>query len=218
MFKHIIVDWCYSCIPKRKNLKPLINIMKNLTVLALILVVSGSLVAQTTNWKIDKSHSSIGFNVSHMVVSEATGNFTDFDATVVSKSADFTGAEVEFTAKVASINTENEKRDGHLKSGDFFEAEKYPNVTFKGNLVKEGGKYLLKGKFTMKDVTKDVTFDVTYGGQIDTGRGVKAGFKLNGKINRQDYNLKWANKLQDGSAVVGDEVEVVCKIELDKQA
>jgi len=189
--------------------------MKKLNVLAALLFIAGAATAQT--WKIDKTHSNIGFNVSHMVVSEASGNFKDFEATVISKSDDFTGADVEFTAKVSSIDTDNEKRDGHLKSPDFFEAEKYPEVKFKGTLVKEGGKYVLKGKFTMKDVTKDVAFDVTYGGQINTGRGIKAGFKLAGKINRQDYNLKWANKLQDGSAVVGDEVEVIAKIELDKQ-
>jgi len=151
-------------------------------------------------------------------VSETAGNFKDFAITVVSKNADFDGAEVQFTAKVASINTDNEKRDGHLKSADFFDAEKFPEITFKGNLVKAGGKYQLKGQFTMKGVTKEVAFDVTYGGTLDTGRGVKAGFKLTGKINRQDYGVKWANKLQDGSAVVGDEVDIICKIELNKAA
>lgn len=191
--------------------------MKRLNVLATALLISGVASAQTT-WNADKNHSSIGFNVTHMVVSEVSGNFKDFESTVTSKSEDFNGSEVEFTAKTASINTENERRDNHLKSPDFFEAEKYPDVKFKGTLVKEGGKYVLKGKLTLKDVTKDVAFAVTYGGQVDTGRGIKAGFKLTGKINRQDYNLKWANKLQDGSAVVSDEVEIVAKIELDKKA
>ncbi|MCU0369642.1 MAG: YceI family protein [Cyclobacteriaceae bacterium] len=191
--------------------------MKKLNLIAAFLLVAGMASAQGT-WKIDKSHSKVGFSAVHMVVSDTDGNFNDFDASVVSKSEDFNGAEVEFSAKVASINTENEKRDGHLKSADFFDAEKFPDIKFKGTLVKEGGKYLLKGKFTMKDVTKDVVFNVTYGGTINTGRGFKAGFKLNGSINRQDYNLKWANKLQDGSAVVGDEITINCKIELDKQA
>ncbi|MBP9927158.1 MAG: YceI family protein [Cyclobacteriaceae bacterium] len=191
--------------------------MKRLNAMVAFLLVAGLANAQTT-WKIDKNHSSIGFNVTHMVVSEVSGNFKIFDATVVSKTDDFTGAEIEFTGQVASINTENENRDKHLKSDDFFNAEKFPEIKFKGNLAKEGGKYVLKGVFTMRDVTKEVTFDVTYGGQIDTGRGYKAGFKLTGKINRQDYGLKWANKLQDGSAVVSDEIELVCKIELNKQA
>lgn len=182
-----------------------------------LLVLSGSALAQTT-WNIDKSHSKIGFSVSHMAVSETEGSFKDFDATVVSKSDDFSGAEVEFTAKVGSIDTDNEKRDGHLKSPDFFDAEKHPEIKFKGNLVKEGSSYKLKGKLTMKGVTKDVVFDVTYGGTIDTGRGVKSGFKLNGVINRQDYGVTWSSKLSGGELIVGDEVTISCKIELDKKA
>ena len=189
--------------------------MKKLnTVLALVLL-TGAVYAQTT-WTIDKAHSKIGFSVVHMVVSETEGNFKDFDGKVVSKNADFDGADVEFTGKIASIDTDNENRDKHLKSPDFFDAEKFPDVTFKGVLSKAGGKYQLKGKLTLKDVTKDATFDVTYGGTVDTGKGVKAGFKLTGKINRQDYNLKWANKMQDGSAVVSDEVTLNVKIELNK--
>jgi polyisoprenoid-binding protein YceI len=191
--------------------------MKKINLMAALLLVAGFATAQST-WKIDKSHSKVGFSVVHMLVSDAEGKFNEFDASVVSKAEDFNGAEVEFSAKVASIDTDNEKRDGHLKSADFFDAEKFADIKFKGTLVKEGGKYVLKGKFTMKDVTKDVTFDVTYGGQINTGRGIKAGFKLTGVINRQDYGVKWANKLQDGSAVVSDDVTISCKIELDKQA
>lgn len=191
--------------------------MKKINLMAALLLVAGFATAQT-NWKIDKSHSKVGFSVVHMLVSDADGKFNEFDASVVSKAEDFNGAEVEFSAKVASIDTDNEKRDGHLKSADFFDAEKFADIKFKGTLVKEGGKYVLKGKFTMKDVTKDVTFDVTYGGQVNTGRGIKAGFKLTGVINRQDYGVKWANKLQDGSAVVSDDVTISCKIELDKQA
>ena len=191
--------------------------MKKINVLILLLLVTGSVFAQTT-WNIDKVHSKIGFSVSHMVVSETEGSFKDYTASVVSKSEDFDGADVTFSAKIASINTENEKRDGHLKSPDFFDAEKFPEITFVGKLVKDGGKYKLKGNFTMKGVTKRVEFDVTYGGSINTGRGVKAGFKLNGTINRQDYGVAWDNKLASGEAVVGDDVQLTIKVELDKQA
>ncbi len=191
--------------------------MKKLNALFALVLLAGAASAQTT-WNIDQPHSSVGFTVTHMVVSEVAGNFKDFTGKVVSKNADFDGADVEFSAKATSINTDNEKRDGHLKSPDFFEADKFPDITFKGTLSKAGGKYQLKGKFSMKGVTKDVSFDVTYGGTIDTGRGVKAGFKLSGKINRQDYGVKFASKLQDGSAVVSDEVEVNCKIEVNKAA
>jgi polyisoprenoid-binding protein YceI len=191
--------------------------MKKINVLIGLLLVTGSVFAQTT-WNIDKVHSKIGFSVSHMVVSETEGSFKDYTASVVSKTEDFDGADVTFSAKIASINTENEKRDGHLKSPDFFDAEKFPEITFVGKLVKDGGKYKLKGDFTMKGVTKKVEFDVTYGGSINTGRGVKAGFKLIGTINRQDYGVAWANKLASGEAVVGDNVELTIKVELDKQA
>lgn len=191
--------------------------MKKTNVLIGLLLVTGSVFAQTT-WNIDKVHSKIGFSATHMVVAETEGSFKDYSATVVSKSDDFNGAEVTFSAKVASISTENEKRDGHLKSADFFDAEKFPEVTFKGTLVKDGGKYKLKGNFTMKGVTKPVEFDVTYGGSLNTGKGVKAGFKLNGTINRQDYGVSWSNKLAGGEAVVGDEIQLIIKVELDKQA
>lgn len=191
--------------------------MKKIIALSSILLIAGVAFGQTT-WTIDKAHSKVGFNVTHMGVSEVEGKFNEFDGTVAAKSDDFNGAAIEFTAKTASIDTDNEKRDGHLKSPDFFDAEKNPETKFKGILVKEGGKYKLKGDFTMHGVTKKVEFDVTYGGTVDTGRGKKAGFKLTGKINRQEYGLTWNNKAPAGELVVSDEVEVIAKIELDKKA
>lgn len=187
------------------------------TVLAVLVFAAASAFAQTT-WTIDKAHSKIGFNITHMAVSEVEGNFKDFDGSLVSKAADFNGAQVTFTAKTASIDTDIEKRDNHLKSPDFFDAAKYPEISFKGNLVKQGGKYKLKGDLTMHGVTKPIEFDVTYGGTINTGKGEKAGFKISGKINRQDYGLTWNNKVPTGELVVGDEVEIIGKIELDKKA
>lgn len=187
------------------------------TLLAMLLFAAGSAFAQTT-WTIDKAHSKIAFNVTHMAVSEVEGNFKEFDASLVTKAADFNGAEVTFTAKTASIDTDIERRDNHLRSPDFFDAEKYPEITFKGNLNKKGDKYVLKGDLTMHGVTKPVEFDVTYGGTINTGRGEKAGFKISGKLNRHDYGLTWNNKVPTGELVVGDEVEIIGKIELDKKA
>lgn len=213
MFKHLFAGWCYTCIENPAKQKH----MKRISLFFAAVVLGTAAFAQTT-WNIDKVHSKIGFSVTHMVVAETEGVFKEYDGKVVSKTADFNGAEVTFTAKVASINTDNERRDGHLKSADFFDAEKYPDITFKGNIVKEGNKYKLRGDFTMKGVTKKVEFDVTYGGTINTGRGEKAGFKLNGTINRQDYGLTWANKTPGGELVVGDEVTLIIKVELDKQA
>ena len=158
--------------------------MKKINTLVALVFFAGSTFAQTT-WTLDKAHTKIGFVVTHMAVSEVEGNFKDFEGSIVSKAADFNGAEVKFTAQTASIDTDNEKRNGHLKSPDFFDAEKFPELSFKGTLVKDGGKYKLKGDFTMHGVTKKVEFDVTYGGSIDTGRGKKAGFKLTGKIEQE---------------------------------
>ncbi len=188
--------------------------MKFLSTILLALTVT--VASAQTNWTIDKGHSKIGFNVTHMVVAEVEGEFKAYEATVTSTSEDFNGATVEFTAQVASIDTDSERRDGHLKGDDFFNAEKFPTITFKGKLVKEGGKYFLKGDFTMRDVTKAVSFPVKYNGTVDTGRGMKAGFKVEGKIKRFDYGLKWNNALASGEYVVADEVEIICKLELNK--
>jgi polyisoprenoid-binding protein YceI len=191
--------------------------MKKLNALFITLLVTGSVFAQTT-WNIDKSHSKIGFSVVHMAVTDVEGNFKDFDGSVVSKTDDFNGAEVSFSAKTASIDTDNEKRDGHLQSPDFFDAAKYPETTFKGVLAKvDGKKYQLKGDLTMHGVTKPATFDVIYGGTINSGWGIKAGFKLNGTINRKDFGLTWDKTVPTGELVVSDEVQIIAKIEVDKK-
>lgn len=190
--------------------------MKKLNTLLVLLAFAGSALAQATSWTVDKAHSKIGFTVDHMVVAEVDGNFRDFNGKVVTKSPDFNGADVDFVAKIASIDTDDEKRDGHLKSDDFFNAEKYPELKFNGKLVKEGAKYFLKGDLTIRDVTKPVTLDVTYGGTVKVSGSEKAGFKVNGKINRQDYGLKWSKTTEAGGLVVSDEVELVCKVELNK--
>lgn len=186
------------------------------TLLAFVFLMSGAF-AQTT-WTLDKAHTKIGFVVTHMSVTEVEGNFKDFEGSIVSKAADFSGAEVKFTAQTASIDTDNDKRNEHLKSPDFFDAANNPTVNFTGTLAKEGGKYKLKGDLTMHGVTKSVEFEVTYGGSIETGRGTKAGFKLSGKISRKDYGLTWDKKVPTGELVVSDIVEIVCKIEADKKA
>ena len=188
--------------------------MKKLNVLFLALIVSGSVFAQT-KWDLDKAHSSLTFSVVHMTVAETTGTFNDYTVDVTSPAEDFNGADVTFTAKTASINTQNERRDGHLKSPDFFDAEKFPDITFKGILSKAAGKYQLKGKLTVKDVTKDVTWDVTYRGTLKGEKFTKAGFKMIGKIDRFEYNLKWDAKVETGGLVVGQEVEFVANIELN---
>ena len=180
----------------------------------LVLLAAGSAFAQT--WSADKAHSNIGFNATHMVVAETYGKFKDYEITVTSKSEDFNGAEVSFVAKTASINTQNERRDGHLKSDDFFSAEKFPELKFTGVLVKEGGKYKLNGDLTIRDVTKKVSFDVVYKGTVAAFGGQKAGFKLTGAIDRFEYGLKFDRTIESGGLVVGKEVAIVCNVEINK--
>lgn len=186
-------------------------------ILTLATAFTFTALAAQTEWKVDKGHSDIRFTVTHMTISELDGEFTDFEGKVVSASDDFNNSTVEFTAKTASVNTDSEGRDKHLKGDDFFSAEKYPEIKFLGKLIKKGKKYSLTGDFTMRDVTKSVTFDVKYNGQVPTKRGRKAGFILTGSINRFDYGVKWDSKLDDGkSLVVGNEVMLTCHIELNE--
>jgi polyisoprenoid-binding protein YceI len=194
--------------------------MKKLTALFATLCILVTASAQT-NWALDKTHTKIGFNVTHMVVAEVEGYFKDYDAKITSTTDDFNGAAVEFTAKTASVFTDNDRRDGHLKSDDFFNAEKFPELKFAGTLVKEGTKYVLKGNLTIRDVTKPVTFEVTYGGRIKTpnpqnANAEKAGFKIKGTIKRLEYGLKFNRALEGGGLVVSDDVELNIKVELNK--
>jgi polyisoprenoid-binding protein YceI len=190
--------------------------MKRITLSLFVTLLVGSAWAQSV-WTVDKAHSKIGFAVTHMVVSETEGQFKNFDINVASPSDDFNGSQVEFTAQVASIDTENEKRDGHLKSPDFFDAEKYPEIKFKGKLEKVGSKYQLKGDLTIKETTKPVTLDVAYGGTVKAFNGERAGFKATGSIKRFDYGLTWDKTIEDGSLIVGDEVQIIAKIEMQKK-
>jgi polyisoprenoid-binding protein YceI len=185
------------------------------TFLAVVLF-SAAAFAQTS-WRFDKSHSQVEFNVTHLVISEVTGYFRDFNGTVKTKSDDFTNADIEFTIEAKSIDTDNDKRDGHLRSDDFFNAEKFPQIKFKSKSMKKTGdnKYKLTGYFTIRDVTKEIVLDVIHGGTIvDNYGNKKAGFKITGTINRFDYNLKWNALIEAGGAVVGSDVEMICNIQL----
>jgi polyisoprenoid-binding protein YceI len=179
-----------------------------------------SAVIQST-WTVDKIHSRIGFSVAHFVITQVTGYFRDYDAlvTCTCPDDDFTGGTVEFSAKTASIFTDNEQRDGHLRTEAFFNSEKYPEMKFKGTLVNENGKKKLKGNLTIRDITRPVALDVIYGGHIkDKNFGIdKAGFKVTGTINRLDYGLKWNETFEGGSAIVGAEVQLDLNIEIDKK-
>lgn len=173
-----------------------------------------------TNWKSDNSHSNVKFTVTHLVVSEVEGNFKVYNGSISAAKPDFTDAVINFSVDVNSVNTDNENRDKHLKSDDFFNAEKFPQMTFKSVSFKKvsGNKYALEGDLTIRDITKRVKFDVTYGGTVkDPWGNIKAGFKAKGTINRFDYNLKWNTITEAGGAVVGKDVEVVLNLEFAQQ-
>jgi polyisoprenoid-binding protein YceI len=176
--------------------------------------------AEASHWSVDASHTTVKFSVSHMVISEVDGRFKVFNGNVDAVSADFNDAKVNFDVDVNSINTDNEMRDNHLKGDDFFNAAKYPKMTFQSTSFKKtkGNNYTLEGNLTIREVTRKIKFAVVYGGTVKDPYGnIKAGFKATGKINRKDYGLKWSAVTEAGGAVVGDEVNMVINLEVAKQ-
>lgn len=191
-----------------------------LSFLFLFIVSAGILSAQSTKWIQDASHSTVGFTVKHMLVSSVRGNFKDYKITVLSDKEDFSDAKIEVVINTSSVNTENGDRDNHLRSDDFFNAEKYPTMVFKGKSMKKVGKnkYKLTGDLTIRDVTKTVTLDVEFGGKVkDPWGNTKTGFTISGDINRFNYGLKWSKAVEAGGLVVGENVHIACDVELAKQ-
>ncbi|MCW8848707.1 MAG: YceI family protein [Melioribacteraceae bacterium] len=194
--------------------------MKTLKALVALLFISVSFTFAQTSWDFDKSHSKIGFSVTHLLITDVEGQFKDFEGTIISSGDDFEGAKIDFSADIASIDTDNEKRDGHLKSDDFFNAEKFPKMTFKGkSFTKTNSKnYKLVGDLTIRDVTKEVELDVKYNGTVtDPWGNTKAGFALEGVVNRFDFNLKWNSAIESGGLVVGEDVTILAKLQLIKK-
>ncbi|MCR4417220.1 MAG: YceI family protein [Ignavibacteria bacterium] len=198
--------------------------MKYLANLFVFILFINVIYAQSKNesvWVVDKAHSKIGFSVTHLLISEVEGHFKDFDLKVVSTKDDFVDAKIEFTAKTASIFTDNEKRDEHLKSDDFFNSEKYPEMKFVSKSFKKVGKnkYKLTGDLTIRDVTKPITLDVVYNGTVkDPWGNTKSGFNVTGQLNRFDYGLKWNALTELGGAVVDKIVKLRIHVELNKQS
>ncbi|KUO68971.1 MAG: hypothetical protein APF83_02190 [Lutibacter sp. BRH_c52] len=191
--------------------------MKKLSIV--IALLSVALVQAQTTWNIDPSHSSIRFAVDHMVISEVEGIFSKYEGSVIATKDDFSDAKINFIVDVNSVNTDNAKRDEHLRSTDFFETEKYPKMTFvSSSVTKTGtGKYNLKGKLTLHGVTKEIALVMTYGGTTkDPWGNTKAGLKVTGVINRTDFGLKYNSVLEAGSLMIGEEVAITAKVELAK--
>jgi polyisoprenoid-binding protein YceI len=189
--------------------------------LALMLLFSTSTVALASEtWVFDRAHSKIGFSVSHLVITDVEGLFKSYSGTVKTDDNNFEGSQVNFEIDVASIDTDIEKRDNHLKSAEFFNADQFPKIMFKSTSFTkvEGNKYKLVGDLTIRDVTKPVELDVVYNGMVKNFMGKdKAGFKLMGEINRFDYGLTWNKLMETGGAVVGKTVYIEGNIQLDKK-
>ena len=169
-----------------------------------------------TNWTIDNTHSEVTFKVKHMMISTVSGHFEDFQASVKTDDDSFNNASIEFSAKIDSINTKNKDRDGHLKSDDFFNAEKYPELTF---VSKSFNGEKLVGDLTIRDVTKEVTLDVDINGiAVDPYGQTKAGFEIKGEINRKDFNLTWSAVREAGNIVVSDKVKLLIDAQFIKQS
>jgi len=169
-----------------------------------------------TIWTIDNTHSEIAFKVKHMMISTVTGHFENFQATIETEDDSFNNASIEFSAKTDSINTNNKDRDTHLKSDDFFNAEKFPELKFVSKSF--NGEQLI-GNLTIRDVTQEVVLEVTFNGiAVDSYGQTKAGFEIKGEIKRKDYNLTWNAVTETGSIVVSDKVKLAIDAQFIKQA
>lgn len=172
-----------------------------------------------TLWSIDPTHSEVQFKVKHLVISTVTGTFNKFEGSLETEMEDYDGAQASFKIDINSIDTNVADRDNHLKSEDFFAAEKYPYITFEGILNKvEGNSYKLVGPLTMRDITKEVELNVELGGtMVDPYGQTKAGFEISGVVNRKEFGLSWSAVTEAGGVVVGDDVKLQLNVQVVKQ-
>ena len=172
-----------------------------------------------TKWALDPTHSEVHFKVKHLVISTVTGSFKAFDGSFEAENDDFSNAQIDFSLDVSSIDTNQGQRDTHLKSSEFFDAEKYPKMTFSStSFTKDGDDYDLQGHLTIKDQTKPVKLSVEFGGTATDFYGnEKAGFEITGKISRKEFGLTWDAVTEAGAIVVGDEIKLNINVQFAKQ-
>jgi len=194
--------------------------MKNIYPSLLLLFATVLAATAQTTWKPDIAHSKVQFSISHMVISEVTGRFKDFDATLIQTSDDFSDSKLSATIKVNSINTDNEKRDRHLKSIDFFDADTCPEITFVSKSFIKSGKdtYKITGDLTMRCLTKSVVLDTKFNGQVkDPWGNMIVGFRATTTVNRMDFGIAWNKSLETGGVLVGKDVTVAIIVEMQKE-
>jgi polyisoprenoid-binding protein YceI len=171
----------------------------------------------TKKWSVDPMHTKIQFSVKHMVIAQVTGEFKKYDLNISKMNGDIETAQVEFSIDASTVDTGIGDRDKHLKSPDFFDVEKYPEIHFQSTSIKktDDETYKMNGNLTIKDVTKPIELKVTYGGQIvDPWGNIRSGYNIEGTINRFDFNLTWNNMIETGGAVVGKNVKINSDIEI----
>jgi polyisoprenoid-binding protein YceI len=173
-------------------------------------------------WTLDPTHSEVEFKIKHLMITNVTGQFNSFGTSVETEGEDFMTAKINFWADISSVTTNNEQRDGHLKSADFFDLEHYPQLQFtatKYENVDQDGSYELYGDLTIRDISRPVKLDVEFGGIIkDPWGNTRAGFTVSGKINRKEFGLQWHAVTEAGGLVVSDDVRIHCNMEFVKQA
>jgi len=194
--------------------------MRKLSILALAIALFAA-AANAQTWEFDPAHSGIDFKVTHMVISRVSGEFEKFEGKITNFDGnDFTKAGVEVTIDAASINTENERRNGHLRSDDFLAVDSFPTITFVSTKVTQpqDGNFQIIGNLTMRGVTKQVTLDAHLNGIIEDSWGnTRAGFSATTTINRQDYGVSWSKTLDTGGLVAGNDVDISLEVEAVKQ-
>ena len=171
-------------------------------------------------WTVDPSHSEVGFVVRHLMVSKVKGRFGGVTGTIT-VTENVLESVVEASAEIVTVDTRDENRDGHLKSADFFDAEKFPTISFRSTGIREkGSDYLLDGQLTIKGVSKPVTFDLEYNGAATNPMtsGQTAGFSAETEVNRKDFGLEWNVALESGGVIVADKVKIQLEIEAAKAA
>lgn len=175
----------------------------------------------TTKWALDPTHSNLGFKIKHLMISNVSGSFKNFNAEVETSGTDFSTAQINLTAAMETISTNHEQRDAHLRNADFFEVEKYPELKFTSTKVQktDTDTFTLLGDLTLKGITKPVKLHVEFNGTVKDPWGhERAGFIITGKINRSEWGVNFNAALETGGVVLGDEVRIIAEIELVKEA
>lgn len=192
--------------------------LRTLTAVVASLWLAGAALALDT-YTPDPAHTTVGFSARHFVITKVRGHFKEFSATIMYDEQDITKSSMQGTIKVASIDTSNQKRDDHLRSGDFFDAAKFPEITFRSTRVeKRGDAYVMVGPLTIRDVTKEVAVPFNLTGKVqDPGGKERVGFDAYLKINRKDFGVSWDKKMDNGSLIVSDDIDIELLVEAIKK-